>query len=139
MCRQPNIGCNARFVVKSFSYSCGSSISSVSVFVDISVFFPLNDKFICQVLSKSVRYFYHFTNKHYNAGCSAIFTISLPLPLSPVLMKTFETMNQFLEISPKTEMLKLYESSSTPLQYLEKHYENYSFSKFCTHRLQPIP
>ena len=37
VCRQPNIDWSARFVLKSFSYTCGSSITSASVFADYSV------------------------------------------------------------------------------------------------------
>ena len=63
-------------------------------------FFALNDFFFYQFLSTSVSYFFLITHKLYNAGCSANFTIFLPLALSPVLLKPFETMNQILEIFP---------------------------------------
>ena len=62
--------------------------------------FPLNDYFICQFHSTSFSYSFHITHKHYNAGCSAILTIPLPIPFSPVLLKPFETMNQLLENFP---------------------------------------
>ena len=132
-CRQPNIHCNAQFVVNSFSYSCDSSSSSASVFQHNSV---SSHRMISLSVSSSQLQSVNSSASHINLTIPAVQPFSQFL-CHLLLVQSFWKLRNH---EPTTRKLSQQQNCNNFEKFFHALAELYKlqFSKFFTLILQPI-